>query len=109
MTIIITDISIYNLHLSSCFNDYSSFMMINKLTNVSYFQQDVFFITANASAAAGGIIFFLSYIPYSFLSPRYDTLSAMTKLVSCLDLNMAMSFGINLISRFEGAGTLVKP
>ena len=59
---------------------------------------------ANSSAAAGGVIFFLSYIPFSFLSPRYATLSTMTKLVSCLDMNMAMSLGMVVIGKFEGTG-----
>lgn len=66
----------------------------------------IIIFVANSSAAAGGIIFFLSYLPFSFISPRYGTLSAMTKLVSCLDLNMAMSLGMVVIGKFEGTGKL---
>lgn len=61
-----------------------------------------YFLVANSSAAAGGVIFFLSYIPFSFVSPRYATMTATAKLVSCLDMNMAMSLGMVIIGKFEG-------
>lgn len=61
-------------------------------------------VAANAAAAAGGILFFLSYIPTSFITPIYDDMSTMMKMVSCLDLNIAMSLGMVVIGRFEGAG-----
>ena len=60
--------------------------------------------SANAAAAAGGILFFVAYIPYSFVNPRYDTMALSTKLVSCLDFNLAMSLGMLLIGKFEGTG-----
>lgn len=52
-------------------------------------------------------MFFISYIPFSLISPRYGDLSAFTKLASSLDLNLAMSFGMVLIGKFEGAGRLI--
>ena len=67
-----------------------------------------YWFVANSAAAAGGIVFFLSYLPFSVLYPRYGTLSLTTKLSSCLDLNLAMSFGMVIIGKFEGAGGFVE-
>lgn len=60
--------------------------------------------SANAAAAAGGIIFFCSYIPYGSVSSNYDTMSTSVKLAVSLDFNLAMSLGLLLIGRWEGAG-----
>jgi len=59
---------------------------------------------ANSAAAAGGILFFISYIPYVFLQPRYDTLTWPVKIASCLLLNVAMSLGCQVIGMAEGTG-----
>ena len=61
-------------------------------------------ITANSGAAAGGILFFVSYIPYVFLQRRYMMLSTGTKLSTCLLSNVAMSYGAQIIGMFEGTG-----
>ena len=61
-------------------------------------------MTANSAAAAGGILFFLSYTPYFFLQPRYQQLSMSTKLASCLVSNIAMAYGGQVIGMFEGTG-----
>ena len=59
---------------------------------------------ANSAAAAGGILFFITYLPYLFLQPRYDTLSWPVKMVCCLLSNVAMSLGCEVIGMFEGTG-----
>lgn len=74
------------------------------LTRVLY----VFVLTANSGAAAGGIIFFLSYIPYLFLQQRYATLSWGAKVASSLVSNIAMSYGGQVIGMFEGTGMVRK-
>uniref|UniRef100_A0A8C9ZR47 ATP binding cassette subfamily A member 3 n=1 Tax=Sander lucioperca TaxID=283035 RepID=A0A8C9ZR47_SANLU len=56
-------------------------------------------------AAAGGFIYFLSYLPYLFLWPRYDLLSHAQKVSACLISNVAMAMGAQLIGMFEGKGT----
>ncbi|XP_067927873.1 phospholipid-transporting ATPase ABCA3-like [Watersipora subatra] len=66
------------------------------------FNVSVIFNKANAAAAAGGIIFFLSYIPFSFVSPRYDTMGRGAKMLCSLNLNLAMPLGMIVIGRFEG-------
>lgn len=61
-------------------------------------------LTANVAAAAGGFLYFFSYIPYFFISPRYDLMSHSQKLASCLISNVAMAMGAQLIGMFEGKG-----
>lgn len=56
------------------------------------------------AAAAGGFIYFLSYLPYLFLWPRYDILSHAQKVSACLISNVAMAMGAQLIGMFEGKG-----
>ena len=68
----------------------------------------VFFSRANIAAAAGGIIWFGSYIPYFFVAQSYDTMSLAAKAASCLLSNVAMSLGAELIGKYEGAGTGVQ-
>ena len=68
----------------------------------------VFFSRANIAAAAGGIIWFVSYIPYFFVAQSYDTMSLAAKAASCLLSNVAMSLGAELIGKYEGAGTGVQ-
>lgn len=60
--------------------------------------------SANVAAAAGGFIYFLSYLPYLFLWPRYDLLSHAQKVSACLISNVAMAMGAQLIGMFEGKG-----
>lgn len=60
--------------------------------------------SANVAAAAGGFIYFLSYLPYLFLWPRYDLLSHAQKVSACLISNVAMAMGSQLIGMFEGKG-----
>lgn len=59
---------------------------------------------ANVAAAAGGFIYFLSYLPYVFLWPHYDLLSHAQKVSACLISNVAMAMGAQLIGMFEGKG-----
>lgn len=63
-----------------------------------------FCILANIAAAAGGFLYFFSYIPYFFISPRYDMITHSEKLVSCLISNVGMAMGAQLIGMFEGKG-----
>ncbi|KAJ8317951.1 hypothetical protein KUTeg_003042 [Tegillarca granosa] len=65
----------------------------------------VFFSRANSAAAAGGILFFVSYFPYFFLQPRYSTLSWGQKIASSIVSNVAMAYGGQVIGMFEGVGS----
>uniref|UniRef100_A0A8C5UJ83 ATP binding cassette subfamily A member 3 n=1 Tax=Malurus cyaneus samueli TaxID=2593467 RepID=A0A8C5UJ83_9PASS len=83
-----------------------TFLAIFSISTISFnFMVSTFFSRANVAAAAGGFLYFLSYIPYFFISPRYDLMSHSQKLASCLISNVAMAMGAQLIGMFEGKGT----
>ena len=62
------------------------------------------FFSANSAAAGTGCLWFLSYLPYAFIQPRYETLSKGAKLGLCLLHNLGLSLGAQLIGMFEGKG-----
>ena len=66
-----------------------------------------FFFSANSAAFAAGILFFLTYFPFFFLSgDRYEDMSQGEKMAACLLSNVAMAFGINTIMIYEGTGNI---
>uniref|UniRef100_A0A3Q2PCC7 ATP binding cassette subfamily A member 3 n=2 Tax=Percomorphaceae TaxID=1489872 RepID=A0A3Q2PCC7_FUNHE len=82
------------------------FLLAFTVATINYsFMISAFFSRANVAAAAGGFIYFLSYLPYLFLWPRYDLLSHAQKVSACLISNVAMAMGAQLIGMFEGKGT----
>ncbi|KAM6957907.1 LOW QUALITY PROTEIN: phospholipid-transporting ATPase ABCA3 [Aplochiton taeniatus] len=82
------------------------FLLVFAVATINFsFMISVFFSRANVAAAAGGFIYFLSYLPYVFLWPRYDLLSHAQKVSACLISNVAMAMGAQLIGMFEGKGT----
>ncbi|RXN24177.1 ATP-binding cassette sub-family A member 3 [Labeo rohita] len=81
------------------------FLLVFAVSTINFsFMISAFFSRANVAAAAGGFIYFLSYLPYIFLWPRYDLLSHAQKVSACLISNVAMAMGAQLIGMFEGKG-----
>ncbi|XP_070779248.1 phospholipid-transporting ATPase ABCA3 [Enoplosus armatus] len=82
------------------------FLLLFTVATINFsFMISTFFSRANVAAAAGGFIYFLSYLPYLFLWPRYDLLSHAQKVSACLISNVAMAMGAQLMGMFEGKGT----
>lgn len=69
------------------------------------FMCTTFFKKANSAAAGAGIIWFFSYLPYIFISLRYEKMSLLDKIVPLFVNNLALSEGVQLIGQFEGKGT----
>ncbi|XP_070811047.1 phospholipid-transporting ATPase ABCA3 [Pituophis catenifer annectens] len=83
-----------------------TFLAVFCISTISFsFMVSTFFSKANVAAAAGGFLYFFSYIPYFFISPRYDHMTHSQKLSSCVISNVAMAMGAQLIGMFEGKGT----
>ena len=63
--------------------------------------------TASYGAAAGGIIYFISYLPFSFFGTdaQYPTVSAKAKFSLSLVPNLAMGIGCKTLGQFESTGT----
>uniref|UniRef100_A0A6I8PBH8 ATP binding cassette subfamily A member 3 n=1 Tax=Ornithorhynchus anatinus TaxID=9258 RepID=A0A6I8PBH8_ORNAN len=86
-----------------------AFLTCFSVSTISFsFMVSTFFSKANVAAAAGGFLYFFSYIPYFFIAPRYDVMSHSQKLASCLISNVAMAMGAQLIGMFEGKETGVQ-
>ncbi|XP_077172968.1 phospholipid-transporting ATPase ABCA3 [Paroedura picta] len=86
-----------------------AFLTVFSISTISFsFMVSTFFSKANVAAAAGGFLYFFSYIPYFFISPRYDRMTHSQKLSSCLVSNVGMAMGAQLIGMFEGKGTGVQ-
>eukprot|EP00045_Choanoeca_perplexa_P016896 m.234753 g.234753 ORF g.234753 m.234753 type:complete len:1739 (-) comp17391_c0_seq2:66-5282(-) len=62
------------------------------------------FTKAATGAAAGGVLWFGTYVPYMFVSPRYQTLSYAAKTGYCMISTTGMALGANLLSQFEARG-----
>lgn len=81
------------------------FLLLYTICTISYCCMiSTFFSKANSGAAAGGIIFFATYIPYFFLSSEYQDLNKGIKFASSLLHNLAMAYGCTLYSIYEGTG-----
>ncbi|UYV67345.1 ABCA1 [Cordylochernes scorpioides] len=62
------------------------------------------FSRANVAAAAGGLIFFLTYLPYPFLVMWEEKLSFLEKVSTSLLSNVAFGYGCNYLAQFEQEG-----
>lgn len=60
------------------------------------------FKKANSAAAGTGVIWFFSYLPFIFISLRYEKMTYGSKLLACFVNNLAMSEGMFMIGQFEG-------
>jgi len=50
------------------------------------------------------VLWFISYVPYLFMSEQYENLTLPAKLSASLFSNTAMAFGFQLFIMYEGAG-----
>lgn len=63
-------------------------------------------IAARTGTAATFLVYFLTFLPYPFIQPRYHSMSLSGKLLACLFPNLAMCLGCQLIGMFEGTGKI---
>lgn len=85
---------------------FAVFLFLYASSSITFtFLCTTFFKKANSAAAGTGIIWFLTYLPYIFISLRYEKMSLLDKLLALLVNNLAMSEGVQLIGMFEGKGT----
>ena len=82
------------------------FLVLYVLSAIMFsFLVSTFFYRANIAAAASGILWFATYIPYFFLSQNYNTLSRGSRIAASLDFNVGMALGSFLIGQWEGEGS----
>ncbi|KRZ77264.1 ATP-binding cassette sub-family A member 3, partial [Trichinella papuae] len=79
------------------------FFLIYSATSICYcFAVGSFFKNGNVVAGCTGLVWCSLYWPYFFIQPRYASVLRSTKLLTCLLVNSAMSYGIQLIGILEG-------
>lgn len=81
------------------------FLVAFSLSTIAFsFFLSVFFSKANIAAAAGGIVFFTTFMPYSLLIIWEDRIPLIGKAFSCLIPNIAFGWGSNVFARREEQG-----
>ena len=81
------------------------FLMLFATASITFmFMVSVFFTQASTAAAAGAVIWFMSYVPYRFLTPSWALLTPGDKALACLFSTTCMSIGANVIGEQEGFG-----
>jgi len=79
------------------------FLLIYSITTIMFcFMLSVFFSKANTASAIAGLVWFLTYSPYTFIQQRYDSISLASKISMSLFSNTAMALGFNVVIRYEG-------
>eukprot|EP00047_Mylnosiga_fluctuans_P017548 m.62444 g.62444 ORF g.62444 m.62444 type:complete len:913 (+) comp7137_c2_seq4:3-2741(+) len=85
------------------------FLFVYALASISFcFFLSALFSRASTGAAAGGILWFMAYMPYLFIGPRYDTMGMGAKQGVCILSTTCMSMGANIISTMEAQGAGVQ-
>lgn len=80
------------------------FVLYMSSTITFIFVTSTFFKKANSAAAGAGIIWFLTYLPFIFISLRYEKMNLADKIISAFVNNLGMSESVQLIGFFEGKG-----
>ena len=85
---------------------FAIFMFLYASSSITFtFLCTTFFKRANSAAAGAGVIWFFTYLPYIFISLRYEKMNMWEKCAALVLNNLALSEGIQLIGMFEGKGT----
>lgn len=81
------------------------FLLLYTISGIMFcFFVSVFFSKASTAAAGGGIIWYISFIPFFFISQSYEDMSQSLKTACCLIPNLGMSLGAMVMGKFEGTG-----
>lgn len=69
-----------------------------------FFLISVLFSKASTASLMAAVLWFVSYVPFMFMSEQYENLELSSKLAASLLSNSAMAFGFQLFVMYEGAG-----
>ncbi|XP_031638223.1 ATP-binding cassette sub-family A member 3-like, partial [Contarinia nasturtii] len=68
------------------------------------FMLSVLFSKANTAATVSGLIWFVSYMPFVFLTINHVNVPTLVQWLACVSPNVAMSYGFKTIVDFERNG-----
>lgn len=78
------------------------FLFVYSIAMTTYcFISSVLFSQSNTAAAVSGLMWFISYMPYMFLTLGPVKMSLIVKLIACMSPNVAMAFGCLTIVELE--------
>ncbi|XP_031798021.1 ATP-binding cassette sub-family A member 3 isoform X7 [Sarcophilus harrisii] len=78
------------------------FLMCSAIVSIFFsFMISTFFNKTTTAVALGGFLYFLTYLPYSFIHSYYKVMSLNKKLLSCLFSNVAILLGIQILISSE--------
>ncbi|XP_066292809.1 phospholipid-transporting ATPase ABCA3-like isoform X1 [Branchiostoma lanceolatum] len=72
------------------------------------FAISVFFSKANTGSIVAGVLYFMTFVPFYFITNLYDQMTWHQKMASCLLSNTGMAMGGQVIGMFEGTGAGVQ-
>jgi len=85
---------------------FALFLFIFTSSSITFtFLCTTFFKKANSAAAGAGVIWFFSYLPFIFISLRYEKMTVVDRLLACFVNNLGMAEGMFMIGQYEGKGT----
>ena len=80
---------------------FTLFMFLYASSTITFtFLCTTFFKKANSAAAGVGIIWFLTYLPYMFISLRYEKMSLLDKILA-LFLNNLCKFYLKFLPLYQ--------
>eukprot|EP00730_Choanoeca_flexa_P008671 TRINITY_DN12519_c2_g1_i12.p1 TRINITY_DN12519_c2_g1~~TRINITY_DN12519_c2_g1_i12.p1 ORF type:complete len:1527 (+),score=451.98 TRINITY_DN12519_c2_g1_i12:2-4582(+) len=81
------------------------FFLLYSISTIAFsFMLSTFFNKANVAAAAGAIIFYLAYVPYTFVANAFEDLSRAEKEGLCLLSPSCIGVGSNILASREASG-----
>eukprot|EP00058_Branchiostoma_floridae_P010060 XP_002595548.1 hypothetical protein BRAFLDRAFT_117471 [Branchiostoma floridae] len=85
------------------------YLMLFAISTICFcFAISVFFSKANTGSIVAGVLYFMTYVPFYFITNLYDQMTWHQKMASCLLSNTAMAMGGQVIGMFEGTGAGVQ-
>ncbi|KAL7744177.1 hypothetical protein ACLKA6_009151 [Drosophila palustris] len=81
------------------------FMMVYIIATICFcFMIAPIFSKASTAAAVTGLLWFISYMPFSLTMQQYPTMTTVEKLGWCLLSNTGLGYGMKLILQYESTG-----
>ncbi|XP_019627958.1 PREDICTED: ATP-binding cassette sub-family A member 3-like [Branchiostoma belcheri] len=85
------------------------YLMLFAISTICFcFAISVFFSKANTGSIVAGVLYFMTYVPFYFITQSYDQMTWHEKMASCLLSNTGMAMGGQVIGMFEGTGAGVQ-
>lgn len=87
---------------NSCCSATWVFLLVYSISMTTYcFMFSVLFSKANTAAAVSGLVWFVSHMPFIFLTINRMEVPLLVELLACISPNVAMAYGFKTMIEFE--------